>query len=81
VLEVAVCTLVVHGRGWAGQVIDLVHFQQQLLHNVVAYQLKVCLAQQVCHVLLAASEEVVHADHLTPKDNLDGVLQNLGALQ
>ena len=28
-------SLVVHGRGWAGQVEDLVHLQQDLLHHVV----------------------------------------------
>lgn len=56
--------LVVHWRCRAGQVVDLVHLQEQLLHHIMPDQLKVRLAQQVCHILLAACEEVVHTDHL-----------------
>ena len=44
--------------------IDLVHFQQQLLHHIVPDQLKICLSNQVCHILLAACEKVVHTDDL-----------------
>ena len=42
----------------------LVHFQEQLLHHIVPDELKVGLADEVCHILLAACEEVVHADDL-----------------
>ena len=51
-------------RGWASQVEDLVDLQEQLLHDVVAYQLKVDLADEVRHILLAAREEVVDTDDL-----------------
>lgn len=44
--------------------VDLVHFQQDGLHHVMPDQLKVELAQQVGDVVLAAREEVVHADDL-----------------
>lgn len=53
-----------HWGGRAGQVVDLVHLQQQLLHHIVPDQLKVVLADEVRDVLLAACEEVVHADDL-----------------
>jgi len=56
--------LVVNRRGWAREVEDLVHLQQDLLHDVVANELKVGLAKQVRDVLLAAREKVVNADHL-----------------
>lgn len=58
------CSLVVDGRGWAGEVVDLVHLQQDALRDVVAHHLKVGLANEVQHVLLAAREEIVQADHL-----------------
>lgn len=51
------------GRG-AGQVVDLVNFQQDGVHDVVADELKVGLVEQVQDVLLGAREKVVHADDL-----------------
>ncbi len=42
----------------------LVHFQEQLLHHIMPDELKVDLANEVRHVLLAACEKVVHADDL-----------------
>lgn len=56
--------LVVHGRGRAGEVVDLVHLQHQALRDVVPDQLKVGLANEARDVVLAAREEVVHADDL-----------------
>ena len=44
--------------------VDLVDLEQDGLDDVVADELKVGLVQQVRHVLLAAREEVVDADHL-----------------
>ena len=46
---------------------DLIHLQQDLLHHVMADKLKVGLAKQVRDVLLAASEKVVDADYLLPR--------------
>eukprot|EP00197_Chlamydomonas_leiostraca_P003887 CAMPEP_0202867288 /NCGR_PEP_ID=MMETSP1391-20130828/9101_1 /ASSEMBLY_ACC=CAM_ASM_000867 /TAXON_ID=1034604 /ORGANISM="Chlamydomonas leiostraca, Strain SAG 11-49" /LENGTH=416 /DNA_ID=CAMNT_0049547319 /DNA_START=82 /DNA_END=1333 /DNA_ORIENTATION=+ len=58
--------LVVHRGGWARQVIDLVDFQLDRLRDIVTDELKVRLVQKMCNVVLAASEEVVHADHIVP---------------
>ena len=44
--------------------VDLIHFQEQLLHHIMPDELKVGLADEVCHILLASCEEVVYADHL-----------------
>ena len=43
---------------------DLVDLQEQFLHNIVAYQLEIDLANEVRYILLAAREEVVHTDDL-----------------
>ena len=57
-------SLVVHwGRG-TSQVVDLIHFQEQLLHHIMPDELEVGLANEMCHILLTACEEVVYADHL-----------------
>lgn len=58
------CSLVVHGGCRAGQVVDLVHFQHDGLHHIVTDELKVGLANQMLHILPAASKEAVQADHL-----------------
>lgn len=44
--------------------IDLVNLQKELFHHIMTNELKVGLADQVRHVLLAASEEVINADDL-----------------
>ena len=51
--------------GWAGEVVDLVHLQQQLFHHIVSEGFEVGLAQQVLDVLFAACEEVVDANDLS----------------
>lgn len=56
--------LVVNGRGWAGQVVDFVHFKVQRKSDVVADDFKAWIAKQVRDVLLGAGEEIVHADDL-----------------
>ena len=56
--------LVVARRGGAGQVVDLVDFQEDRQRDVVADQFEVRLAQQVGDVRLLAGEEVVQADHV-----------------
>ncbi len=57
-------SLVVHWGGRAGQMVDLVHLQQQLLYHNVPDQLKIVLANQVRNVLFAAREKIVHTDDL-----------------
>jgi hypothetical protein len=44
--------------------VDLINFQEDWLHNIVSDKLKVDLVKEVHYVFLAASEEVVKADHL-----------------
>lgn len=56
--------LVVHRRGRACEVIDLIHFQLNGVDHVVAKKLKVGQTDQMGDVILAASEEVVHANDL-----------------
>ena len=58
--------LVVHRRGRAGQVVDLVDFHEQREGDVVAHQLELRMGQQVDHVVAGAGEEVVDAEHRVP---------------
>lgn len=51
------------GRG-AGQVVNLIDFEQDGIDNIVADQLKVAFGEQVRNILLCAREEVVKADDL-----------------
>ena len=68
------CSLVVDGRGWAGEVVDLVHLQQNALCDVMAHHFKIGLANEVQHILLAAREEIVQADDLHHKPSSDSSL-------
>jgi hypothetical protein len=51
--------LVVHGRGRAGQVVDLVDLDVQRDRHVVPHQLEARVVEQVLDVVLGAGEEVV----------------------
>ncbi|KAB8106833.1 hypothetical protein EE612_041336, partial [Oryza sativa] len=55
--------LVVHGGRRARQVVDLVHLQEDRLHDVVPDHLEVRVAGVVQHVLLPPREQVVHHHH------------------
>ncbi len=50
------------GRGGAGEVVNLVHFQKDRQGNVVADQFEIRPAQQVSDIGLLAGEEIIHAD-------------------
>ena len=50
-------------RGGAGEVVDLLGFQQDGLGDVVAHQFETVVADEVAEVLFVAGEEVVEADH------------------
>ena len=54
-------TLVVHWRGRTCHVVDFINFEKNRVDNIVPHQLKVGFVEQVRHVLLCASEKVVHA--------------------
>jgi hypothetical protein len=56
--------LVMDRRGRAGQVVDLVHRDEDRVVHVVVHELEVRMVQQVGDVVLAAGEQVVQADHV-----------------
>ena len=56
--------LVVDRRGWAGQVVDLVHFHVQREGHIMAHQLEVRILEQMQNVVLGAGEEVVQTEHV-----------------
>ena len=56
--------LVMNGRSWASQVIDLVHLEQDRQNNVVPNHLEVWLPYQMLDVLLGPRKEVIETDHL-----------------
>jgi hypothetical protein len=55
--------LIMDRRGRAGQVVDLVHRNEDRVVHVVVHELEVRVIQQVGDVVLAAGEQVVQADH------------------
>jgi len=58
--------LVVHGRSGAGQIVNLIDFELERIHHIVAHQLEIRIVEQVRDIALTTSEEVVHTDHFVP---------------
>ncbi len=58
--------LVVHGRGRAREVIDVVHLDHELLVHVVAQELEARMTEESFDVSAPAREQVVQADHRVP---------------
>ena len=58
--------LVVHGRGGARHVVDLVDLDEELLRHVAPDDLEVRLVEQVLDVGLLRGEEVIESDHVMP---------------
>ena len=56
--------LVMAGGGRAGQVVNLVHLENDRLRHVVPHEIEIRPAQQVGDVRLLAGEEIVQADHV-----------------
>jgi hypothetical protein len=56
--------LVVDRRGRTGEVVDLVHLDDDRLRHVVAQELEPVIVEEVLDVLAGAGEEVVEADDL-----------------
>ncbi|GER28647.1 UDP-glucuronic acid decarboxylase 1 [Striga asiatica] len=50
----------------AGQMVDLIDFQQNRLHHIVPDQFEPRVPEQMHHVLLPPREEIVHHDHVVP---------------
>ena len=55
-------SLVVDGRGRAGEVVDLIDLSPIGVDDIVAHQLEVGLANQMPYILLGTTVEVVKAD-------------------
>lgn len=62
--------LVVYRRSWTCQMIYLVHLQEYGLHNIMTDNFKVGFAEEVCNIVFAACEEVIHTDHLHPAKSM-----------
>lgn len=58
-----------HGRGGAGEVVDLVDFDEDGIDDVVAYELEVGVADPVREVGFGAGEEVVERDHVVAHEH------------
>ena len=61
--------LVVHRRGRACQIVDLVHLDIERKGDVVAHRLEMRIVQQVRDVVLAAGEVIVDAQHVVAVRN------------
>ena len=59
--------LIVHGRGRAGQVVDLVDLDIERKRDVVAHQLEPRMTDEMREVVLVAGEEVVHAEDVVAR--------------
>ena len=69
--------LVVHGRGGAGEVVDLVHFHEQREGHVVTHRLEVRIVEKVDDVVARAREVVVHTQHVVSE--VEQLLAQVGA--
>src|SRR5579862_2862669 len=69
--------LVVHRRGRAGEVVDLVHLDIEREAHVVAQRLEIRIVEEGGDVVLAAGEVVVDAEHVVPGG--DQLLAEMGA--
>ena len=58
--------LVMDGRCRAGEVVDLVHLDEQRERHIVPHQLEIAVVVQVRDVARRSREEIVHAQHVAP---------------
>lgn len=58
--------LVMHRRGRASEVVDLVNFQENRLDDVVSDEFEPGIPEVVNQVVLPPREEVIHHDHAVP---------------
>ena len=56
--------LIVHRRGWAGQIVDFVHFYIERKSHVVAHDLEARIVHQMGDIVFDAREVIVHAYHV-----------------
>ena len=53
-----------HGRGGAGEIVDLVHLDVERKGDVVAHRLEMRVSKEVRNVVLAAGEIIVDAENI-----------------
>src|SRR6056297_3200843 len=58
--------LVMHRRGWAGEIVDLVDLHREWESYVVTHELEAGMIVQMINIALVAGEEVVETQHLVP---------------
>ena len=56
--------LIVHRRGWAGQIVDFVHLYIERKSHVVAHDLETRIVHQMGDIVFDAREVIVHAQHV-----------------
>jgi hypothetical protein len=56
-------------RRWAGEVVNLIHFDAKGLRHIMADELEIRQTEQVLDVALIPREEVVSADNIMPSLN------------
>jgi len=61
--------LVVHRGGRAGEIIDLIRFDEHGVNQIVSNQLEIRFSDEMSDVLLGAREKIVKAQHVMPFGN------------
>jgi hypothetical protein len=56
--------LIVHGRGRAGEMIDLVHFREERVNNVMAGEFEIRIPQKVTDIVFCPAEKIVQAENI-----------------
>ena len=69
--------LIVHWRGWTGQVVDAINLNVKRECDVMSHQFKARMIQQVLHIALASREKIVDAEHVNAV--LDQSIAQVGA--
>jgi len=55
--------LVVHRRSRAREIVDLIDFQFEGIHDIMSHQLEIRIFEQVRDIAFTPGKEVVHTDH------------------
>ncbi|KAF5782547.1 hypothetical protein HanXRQr2_Chr11g0497111 [Helianthus annuus] len=58
-----------HSRSRTGQMIDLIHLQQQGLNDVVSDQLKPWITKMMHHIIFIPSEKIINNNHTISSSN------------
>jgi hypothetical protein len=55
-----------HRTGRTGEIVDLVNFKKNRIDDIVPYELKIQVCEQILDIPFMSSEEVVHANNFSP---------------